>query len=80
MPVKFGLVIFARCIARHVLREMLIGGAAARRQLVARGLGNHMAAAARTIAALATRPDAIFSRASINTAIRQQQAGTEILQ
>jgi len=58
---------------------MLIGGAAARRQLVARGLRNHMAAAARTIAALAARPDAIFSRASITTAILQQQAGAKIL-
>ena len=79
MPVKFGFVIFARCICRHVLMQMLIGGAAARRQLVARGCGNHMGAAARTIPALAARPDAIFSRASINTAILQQQAGAEIL-
>jgi hypothetical protein len=55
MPVKFGFVIFARCIARHVLMQMLIGGAAARRQLVARGLGNHVAAAAGDIPALFAR-------------------------
>jgi hypothetical protein len=39
-----------------------------------------MAAAARTIPALAALSRAIFSRASINTVILQPQAGVDILQ
>ena len=96
MPVEFGFVIFARCICRHVLMQMLIGGAATRRQLVARGLENHAAAAARNNPALSARrlhvipacafetlpigDDAIFSRVGINTGYSAAAGDAEILQ
>jgi uncharacterized protein YbjT (DUF2867 family) len=74
---------------------MLIGGAAARRQLVARGVGNHVAAVARNIRALraptsrhpslrlrnaAVGDDAIFSRVGINTGYSAAAGDAEILQ
>jgi len=67
MPVKFGFVIFARCICRHVLMQMLIGGAAARRQLVAWGLENHVAAAARNNPALFARRLHVIPACAVET-------------